>query len=115
MVAACGTGIEGCGPSVLKGIVSAADCNADPRGTWRSYVVALDKHGTVQFFRTDSFVDPTDPMKPGTIWVGTSAAEYVAVDKNGDLLITMDQGFGIGMIKASPTVFPIKARAIGEL
>ena len=109
MVVACGTGIEGCGPSVLQGIVPLAECQVDPRQTWRSYVVTLDAAGVIQWVRVDSFVEP------GPGGVGTSAAEYVAVDQNGDLLVTTDQGFGIGMMKinmtktAAPTIAPTRA------
>ena len=92
------------------------DCNTDPRTTRRPNVIALDKHGVVQFSRVDSFVSPLLSAEQweaqggiGTIQtaitgiVRTSVAEYVAIDRNGDLLITTDQAFGIGMIKLNLT------------
>ena len=44
MVVSCGTGIEGCDASVIKE-VPLSECLADPRRTWRSYVIALDSIG----------------------------------------------------------------------
>ena len=92
MVVSCGTGIEGCDASVIKQ-VPLSECQSDPRTTWRSYVIALDSSGATQWARTDSYADSNESD------VGTTAAEYVAVDQSGDLYVTTDQGFGVGMIK----------------
>ena len=113
MVVSCGTGIEGCDASVIKE-VPLSECLADPRRTWRSYVIALDSSGGTEWARVDSFKQ-NDGGGDSANDVGTTAAEYVAVDKNGNLLVTTDQGYGIGVFllelgtpapTPAPTQFP---------
>merc|ERR1719231_1194925 len=113
MVVSCGTGIEGCDASIIKN-VPLSECLADPRTTWRSYVIALDSSGGTEWARVDSFKQ-NDGGGDQTSDVGTTAAEYVAIDKNGNLLVTTDQGYGIGVFllelstpapTPAPTQFP---------
>ena len=91
LIVACGTGIEGC--DGLGGTGLGAECRADPRTTWRSYVVGMDGEGSELWHRTDSyrFEEESDEA-------AASAAEHVLQMENGGFAAVIDQDFGIGLI-----------------
>ena len=95
MVLACGTGIEGC-DEYSTGSAIHSECIADPRTTWRGYLVKLDTNGNEVWHRVDSF------LEPGEQEAADAASEYVALQDNGAVVSIVDQGFGIGVLVLTP-------------
>jgi len=93
LVAACGSGIEGCGAEAGHEAPASARalCRSDPRQLWRTHLVGLDLSGSVLWARTDAFVRSDE--------VAASAAEYVVTDDAGMILAVVDHDFGIGLAR----------------
>jgi hypothetical protein len=91
VVVACGSGIEGC-DAVEATAAEQAQCQADPRRSWRSHLVGISTEGEVLWSRTESFVDETGEAYE-------SASEFVAVGSDGDLYSVVDQNFGVGLAR----------------
>ena len=91
VIVGCGTGIEGC--DVVSDVALKAQCQKDPRRTWRGYVLRLDAEGDLLWQRVDSFVE--EGAEDG---VADAASEYVALLSDGGFLSVVDQGFGLGLL-----------------
>ena len=93
LVAACGSGIEGCGAEVVGEVTQAERtlCRSDPRLFWRTHLVGLDLDGEVLWSRTDAFVADGE--------VAASAAEHLVSDDSGHLYVLVDQDFGVGLVR----------------
>ena len=96
MVVACGTGIEGC-DEWQSGSDIRAECQADPRTTWRGLVVKLDSSGNEVWHRVDSFVEEGEDDG-----VAAAASEYVSLTSDGRVISIVDQSFGIGLLVLKP-------------
>ena len=90
-IIACGTGIEGC-ENWTPGSEIRNECDADPRKTWRGFVIKIDKNGNEIWHRVDSF------QEPGDTEAVDSASEYVSLTSDGRVISIVDQGFGIGIL-----------------
>ncbi|MEE2787512.1 MAG: hypothetical protein VX589_09250 [Myxococcota bacterium] len=97
VVVGCGTGIEGC-DLWSTGTPIRAECESDPRKTWRGYLVRFDREGNEVWSRLDSFA------AEGEADVADSASEYVFLTQDGQIASVVDQGFGIGLLVTEPDV-----------
>jgi hypothetical protein len=91
IVAACGTGIEGC-DAVPADPEERDLCSTDPRRSWRSYLVGLSTAGEVLWSRAESFVDETGEA-------AESAAEFLVVDDEQAIYTVVDHNFGVGLAR----------------
>jgi hypothetical protein len=91
VVAACGTGIEGC-DEVSGSAEERSACRSDPRRSWRSFLVGVTASGELSWSRADSFVDESGEA-------AESAAEFLVTDEGGDLYAVIDQVFGVGLAR----------------
>jgi hypothetical protein len=111
---ACGTGIEGCSPSIFEPPLSTpdlADCDAgkgDKRpgaykrggSVWQSMIVRTDANGDLQWLRVDSYRAAGAPALGAEGWTATSsAAEWVVNTADGGMAVITDQVSGTGLIK----------------
>ena len=95
VVVACGTGIEGCDPW-SRGSAIRAECEADPRTTWRGLLVRFDANGQKVWERVDSFGGANGEAP------AAAASEYVFLTPEGGFVSVVDQGFGIGLLITAP-------------
>jgi hypothetical protein len=104
----CGTGIENCDneEAASGGGYSAevkAECDADPRVSWRALTIATDLDGNRVWSRMDSYQGGTASSHAT---VQASASEYLFPVSGGKLAFISDEatGFGFGVIKAADGV-----------
>lgn len=91
IVMACGTGIEEC-ESVPEN--TQAQCEEDPRTTWRSYLVKIDSSGDIIWEKTGSF---TFPGEEDTDDLPSTASEWIFITQEGYVASIIDLAFGIGL------------------
>ena len=92
-VMACGTGIEEC--EVYKSDSKLfSQCSNDPRTTWRSLLIRVDKDGKKLWEHVDSFFFPGEE---NDFDVPSTASEYVFITNNNNIASVIDLGFGIGL------------------
>ena len=90
-IMACGTGIEEC-EFYQNNNKLFSQCLNDPRTTWRSLLIRVDKNGNKIWEHVDSFFfTGEDDDLPST------ASEYVFITKDKNIASVTDLGFGIGL------------------
>ena len=92
-VMACGTGIEGC-EMFENDNKLYKQCSNDPRTTWRSLLIRVDKDGKQLWQHVDSFVFPDEEDE---FDVPSTASEYVFITSDNHIASVVDLGFGIGL------------------
>ncbi len=92
-VMACGTGIEEC--EMFKNDSKLYEqCSNDPRTTWRSLLIRVDKNGKQLWQHVDSFVFPGEENE---FDAPSTASEYVFITSDNHIASVVDLGFGIGL------------------
>ena len=92
-VMACGTGIEEC-EMFENDSKLYEQCSNDPRTTWRSLLIRVDKDGKKLWQHVDSFVFPGEEDE---FDVPSTASEYVFITSDNRTASVVDLGFGIGL------------------
>ena len=92
-VMACGTGIEEC-EMFENDNKLYEQCSNDPRTTWRSLLIRLDKNGKQLWQHVDSFFLPGEEDE---FDVPSTASEYVFITSDNHIASVVDLGFGIGL------------------
>ena len=92
-VMACGTGIEEC-EMFENDSKLYEQCSNDPRTTWRSLLIRVDKNGKQLWQHVDSFVFPGEEDE---FDVPSTASEYVFITSDNYIASVVDLGFGIGL------------------
>ena len=92
-VMACGTGIEEC-EMFENDNKLYKQCSNDPRTTWRSLLIRVDKDGKQLWQHVDSFVFPDEEDE---FDVPSTASEYVFITSDNHIASVVDLGFGIGL------------------
>ena len=90
LVVACGTGIEHC-EDLSQSLRSV--CKADPRTTWRSYLIHTDYAGHLIWQRASSFMFDGEEDED----VPSTASEWVFTTDRGGLASIVDLSFGMGL------------------
>lgn len=89
-VIACGTGTHCYEHKRNKKLF--AQCEEDPRGTWRALLVRVDKDGNLLWERADSFLEEEEED-----WIPDTASEYVTLTSSKNIVSILDLGFGYGI------------------
>ena len=89
-VIACGTGTHCYEHKRNKKLF--AQCEEDPRGTWRALLVRVDKDGNLLWERADSFLEEEEED-----WIPDTASEYVTLTNSKNIVSILDLGFGYGI------------------
>ena len=92
-VMACGTGIEEC-EMFENDNKLYKQCFNDPRTTWRSLLIRVDKNGKQLWQYVGSFVFPGEEDE---FDVPSTASEYVFITSDNHIASVVDLGFGIGL------------------
>ena len=92
-VIACGTGIEEC-EMFENDNKLYEQCSNDPRTTWRSLLIRVDKNGKQLWQHVDSFAFPGEEDE---FDVPSTASEYVFITSDDHIASVVDLGFGIGL------------------
>ena len=92
-VMACGTGIEEC-EMFENDNKLYEQCSNDPRTTWRSLLIRVDKNGKQLWQHVDSFAFPGEEDE---FDVPSTASEYVFITSDNHIASVVDLGFGIGL------------------
>ena len=92
-VMACGTGIEEC-EMFENDNKLYKQCSNDPRTTWRSLLIRVDKDGKQLWQHVDSFYFPGEESDYD---VPSTASEYVFITSDNNIASVIDLGFGIGL------------------
>ena len=92
-VMACGTGIEEC-EMFENDNKLYEQCSNDPRTTWRSLLIRVDKNGKQLWQHVDSFFLPGEEEE---FDVPATASEYVFINSDNHIASVVDLGFGIGL------------------
>ena len=69
-------------------------CSNDPRTTWRSLLIRVDKDGKQLWQHVDSFYFPGEESDYD---VPSTASEYVFITSDNNIASVIDLGFGIGL------------------
>ena len=92
-VMACGTGIEDC-EEFNNDAKLYSECKNDPRTTWRSLLIRVNKHGDKIWEKFGSF---TFPGEEDDTDVPSTASEYVFITNEGNIVSVIDLSFGVGL------------------
>ena len=92
-VMACGTGIEEC-EMFQNDSKLYEQCTNDPRTTWRSLLIRVDKDGKQLWQHVDSF---TFPGEEDEFDLPSTASEFVFITNDNHIASVIDLSFGIGL------------------
>lgn len=114
-VVACGTGIENCGHKSAANMEACKAGKGDPStpnmsfppGVWQSMSAKVDLSGNLLWRRVDAFGGPFANCREGCTTFtapGSSASEWVILNKDGSLTFVQDESSGFGVMRlAAPT------------